>query len=132
MLIGFLLHVLVELDPPRFNDGALGETEDILLALGFYIERLKYRRRCGCSYAGLEERSAFHFLGVGGFLFCLFSLSRRTPADTGDRHGGKDHNREWTRIIAKMNSHRIDDCSQRVGRSACLILNSCQFASIRG
>ena len=73
MLIGFLLHVLVELDPPRFNDGALRETEDILLALGFYIERLKYRRRCGCSYACLDERSAFHFFGVGGFLFCLLA-----------------------------------------------------------
>src|SRR6266436_9242943 len=68
MLVGFLLHVLVELNPPWFNDGALRETENILLALGFCLERLKHRRRCGCSYTSLDERSTFHFVGLGGIL----------------------------------------------------------------
>src|SRR5260370_39885241 len=65
---GFIFHVFVKMNPPRFNDGSLRETENILLALGFCLERLKHRRRCGCSYTGLDERSTFHFVGLGGIL----------------------------------------------------------------
>src|ERR1700722_6638651 len=86
MLIGFLLHVLVELDPPRFNDGALGETENVLLVLGFYIERLKYRRRCGCSYTCLDERSTFHFFwGWGDLGFVFLAYLAFCPANRGTR-----------------------------------------------
>ena len=60
MLFRLLLHVLVELNPPGFNDRDLRETESVFLLLGSPTERFKdcaYRSR-SCAY--LNECSSLH------------------------------------------------------------------------